>query len=179
MQLALIRHGQTDWNLEDRMQGRTDVPLNDTGRLQALTAAQGLDRDWDLVVCSPLLRAHVTAEIVATELGLDEPITDEELVERAYGEGEGLKNEVIYAMRERGIQIVGEESMVQLTWRAVGAVDRIASSLEVEKLIVVSHGTFMRAFVEFWTGEEFATPGNGGVVRVSGEPGAWFVEVEA
>ncbi|NQD89088.1 histidine phosphatase family protein, partial [Paenarthrobacter sp. CM16] len=63
---ALVRHGQTDWNAERRLQGSTDIPLNDVGREQAREAVAFLsDQQWDTVVASPLSRAAETAEIIA------------------------------------------------------------------------------------------------------------------
>ena len=88
--LALIRHGQTDWNLDGLMQGRTDIPLNDTGREQALVAASALSGErWDAVVSSPLVRARETAELIATALGVPLGGSYDELVEQDFGAAEG------------------------------------------------------------------------------------------
>ncbi len=73
MTLALVRHGRTDWNRDDLLQGSSDIPLDDTGRAQAHEAARalaGLGR-WNAVVCSPLSRARETAEIIAAELRIE------------------------------------------------------------------------------------------------------------
>ena len=81
---AFLRHGQTEWNREGRMQGTSDIPLNDTGRAQAREAAEHLGHgDWDEIVSSPLVRARETAEIVAAELGLELGPAYPEFVERA------------------------------------------------------------------------------------------------
>ena len=72
MRLELIRHGQTDWNSQDKLQGSSDVPLNDTGRGQALEAARVLaGAEWSAIVSSPLMRARETAQIIAAELGIE------------------------------------------------------------------------------------------------------------
>ena len=64
--MGLLRHGQTDWNIDFRLQGVTDVELNETGIRQAQLAAESLHADdWDFIASSPLSRAKVTAEIVA------------------------------------------------------------------------------------------------------------------
>jgi len=90
--LYLIRHGQTDWNVQGRLQGSTNTQLNDTGREQAQRAALSLSdviRDDVVVVSSPLDRARDTAKIVAAQWGT-EIHTDDRLIERDYGPWEGL-----------------------------------------------------------------------------------------
>jgi broad specificity phosphatase PhoE len=97
-----LRHGQTDWNVEGRFQGHTDVPLNALGLSQARDAAQTLANcPVDLLVASPLIRALTTAAIVAERI--DKPIfVDSELKERKFGSFEGLiVNEV---RRQFGLQ---------------------------------------------------------------------------
>ncbi len=86
-----IRHGETDWNHEGRMQGRTDTPLNALGREQAERLASRLVQEppIDELYCSPLARAFETAAIIGQALGL-EPRTDVRLVERSAGQLEGL-----------------------------------------------------------------------------------------
>ena len=66
MQLYLVRHGETDWNAAHRIQGSTDIPLNATGRVQALATGRLLARrPWDAIYASPLSRAYETATIIA------------------------------------------------------------------------------------------------------------------
>ena len=88
----IIRHGKTDWNVLHKLQGRTDVPLNDEGRQMAEAArAEYQDVHFDICFCSPLIRAKETAEILLK--GRNIPIlTDERLVEMGFGSYEGLEN---------------------------------------------------------------------------------------
>jgi broad specificity phosphatase PhoE len=97
-----LRHGQTDWNVEGRFQGHTDIALNALGLAQAASAAQALAGcPVDIIVASPLVRALKTAAVVAERLG--KPLfVDSELKERHFGEFEGLVvNEV---KRKLGLQ---------------------------------------------------------------------------
>lgn len=89
MKLYITRHGQTDWNLIGRIQGRTDIPLNETGKKQAAITGQQLrDTHIDTIICSPLLRAKETAEII--NLHHQVPIIYEErIIERDFGHLEG------------------------------------------------------------------------------------------
>src|SRR5690349_12318270 len=81
----LARHGQTAYNLEGRFQGHLPVPLDDTGRRQALELAErAAARGFAALWCSPLLRARETAEVLARRIGL-EPREDERLVETDAG----------------------------------------------------------------------------------------------
>lgn len=89
-EFLFLRHGQTDWNLQGRLQGHADVPLNDTGLMQARAAAEQLsNKTIELIVSSPLIRALKTAAIVAE--CVQRPIeVDSRLKERTFGSFEGL-----------------------------------------------------------------------------------------
>ena len=88
--LYIIRHGKTDWNAEHRLQGRTDIPLNEEGRMMARkAAAEYRNVNFDICFCSPLVRARETAQILLE--GRDVPVEyDERLTEMCYGEYEGV-----------------------------------------------------------------------------------------
>lgn len=89
MNLYVIRHGQTDWNVMKKMQGSVDIELNEIGIKQAYITKENLDSiSIDVIFCSPLKRAKQTAEIINKGRNL-EIIYDERLRERNYGEFEG------------------------------------------------------------------------------------------
>lgn len=172
--LALVRHGQTDWNLHDLLQGSSDIPLNATGRAQATQAGLLLsDASWDRIVTSPLQRAVETARIIAEICGVDSVDVDPALVERDYGAAEGMTRE--QATLQFGTDWPGEESYEDLTVRAVAAVDAIASRYPGQRLILATHGTFIRVFADAVVGAPTVKPDNARSVRFSGVPGAWTV----
>ena len=90
--LYIIRHGKTDWNVLHKLQGHTDIPLNEEGRQMAEAAREEYrDVHFDICFCSPLVRARETAEILLR--GRDIPIlTDDRLKEMGFGSYEGLEN---------------------------------------------------------------------------------------
>ena len=90
--LYIMRHGKTDWNVERRLQGRTDIPLNEEGRRMAEHAqTEYADVHFDICYCSPLIRARETVEIVLK--GRNIPIlTDDRLKEMSFGIYEGTAN---------------------------------------------------------------------------------------
>lgn len=146
MLLYLVRHGETDWNRQHRIQGLTDIPLNDTGRDQARRAGRLLARrDWDAVVSSPLQRAHETATIIADELGLPAPTTDDQLVERNYGEAEGLDFDELNRRFPEDAPVPGRERRSAVRKRAMAALLRIAAAHPEESVLVVAHGGLIRA----------------------------------
>lgn len=172
MEIALVRHGQTDFNRDGKLQGTSDIPLNETGIAQAHKAARLLSDDhWDAVVSSPLERAAVTADIIAATLGLEVSGRYASLIERAYGEAEGLTKE--QAVERFGTDWPGEEDFDDLQRRAVAAVDEVAELNPVGALVIVTHGTFIRAFADHVTGIETRTPDNAHSVRFAGGPGDW------
>ena len=109
--LYLVRHGETEWNRLRRIQGLTDIPLNDTGREQARRTGMLLTRrPIARVYASPLGRARETAEIIARELGLSEPELRDALVERNYGAAEGMSFHEIDVTYPPGSEVPGRES---------------------------------------------------------------------
>lgn len=144
--LYLVRHGETAWNRARRIQGRTDIPLNDTGREQArLTGMLLTRRPITRVYASPLSRAFETASIIADELGLPEPETREAFVERDYGAAEGMDFHQIDVVYPPGTVVPGRESREEVAARVVPALLALAGQHPAESLVVVSHGGAIRA----------------------------------
>ena len=134
-----MRHGETEWNRIGRVQGLSDIPLNETGREQARHAGRRLAAEHcDAVATSPLSRAADTAAIVAAEIGLPEPEVVPALVERNYGEAEGLTGAEIDA-RFGGV-VQARESREQVVDRVRPALLALAERHPDGRVLVVSHG---------------------------------------
>lgn len=146
---ALVRHGETDWNRERRIQGSTDIPLNDTGREQARTTGVLLaSRRWTALVASPLSRASETARLIGAEVGLGEPELEPRIAERDYGQAEGLTGPEIDAMFPDGADVPGREPREAVAERAVAALHDLAARHPGEAVIVVAHGGVIRSVLE-------------------------------
>jgi len=144
--LYLVRHGETDWNRQRRIQGRTDIPLNETGREQArLTGTLLTRRPIARVVASPLVRARETAEIIAGELGLDAPELRDAFVERDYGAAEGLSFHEIDTLYPEGTAVPGRETREEVAARILPALLALAGEYPGAAIVVVSHGGAIRA----------------------------------
>jgi probable phosphoglycerate mutase len=149
MRLYLVRHGQTAWNAEERAQGHTDIPLDETGIKQAELLGEMLaDEPIQLILTSDLQRSSQTAENIAKRLGVPMEVTPT-LRERCFGEWEGLPYAEVgrrmgAEVPARGLAALfeacpaGGESL-QMTWERVKAVTDRLSQLE-ENTLVVSHG---------------------------------------
>ena len=139
-----LRHGETDWNAQCLSQGRTDIPLNAIGVMQAARAAEAMKgRGIATIVASPLDRAFRTAEAVASALALPVAL-DEDLQEVAFGEQEGLPMGDWYDDWIEGRYTpAGGESFATLLARGVAAVNR-ATALP-GPVLVVAHGALFRA----------------------------------
>ena len=182
--LTLVRHGQTDWNLSRRIQGSTDIPLNETGRADAHAAADHLaDGIHHVVYSSPLVRARETAEIIAERLGLPLAPPESGLREREFGEGEGmLVEEYIAAYGDWHSPVPGAESLEGVGLRARDALHRIAresrrrSAPAAESVIVVAHGGVIRALIDQVSGGTLPKEGqviaNGSAHRFEASPGS-------
>ncbi|WUI01789.1 histidine phosphatase family protein [Spirillospora sp. NBC_00431] len=146
--LVLWRHGQTAWNLENRFQGKTDVPLDETGLQQARRAARLLaGLRPTAIVASPLRRAAATAQALADLTGL--PVRyDDDLVERDGGAWEGLTGRDIrerYPAERAAWMPPGGETSDQVAKRVGAALERALDDLPpTGQLVVASHGAAIR-----------------------------------
>lgn len=146
--LGLLRHGQTDWNIDLRLQGTADIPMNQAGIDQITRAADALtEHSFDLILTSPLGRARQSAEIVANRLGIQELQVDDGLIERAFGIGEGLTYAEWQAHYAGLDQIPGAESLASVVERARLLLDQTIERYQGKKVLAVSHGAFIRAVV--------------------------------
>ena len=142
--LYFIRHGQTDWNLQKKIQGITDIPLNETGIREAQSAATEMaKKKWDRMISSPLSRARQTAEILNKDIGF--PIeTDERLCEFDLGDLEGqplslLTPDVWRALAENPQSLKAEG--LPAAYERISAFMR-ETSQEPDTLIVMHSGLF-------------------------------------
>ena len=150
-----IRHGETAWNVDSRIQGQLDVPLNEIGRWQAHRLALAVsDEGIDAVYASDLLRAMQTAQAVASGTGR-EIVTDAGLRERGFGVFEGLTYAEIqqrypemserWRRRDPTFGAPGGETLRDFFDRSVATVTRLALAHPGQTIAVVSHGGVMDA----------------------------------
>ena len=148
--LWLVRHGQTDWNVERRYQGHSDTPLNAIGIEQAAQAAEALaGAHYAALYSSDLQRARVTAEAIGNRLGL-EVLVDQRLREVHLGDWEGMLSTDIqeqypveWEMRRQNLlhaRPPGGENIEELAARIWPVFDELAARHRGEHVIVVSHG---------------------------------------
>ncbi|GAA0502932.1 phosphatase PhoE [Salinibacillus aidingensis] len=148
--IGLIRHGLTDWNVERKAQGQTDVQLNEVGQRQAEVLATRFQKgEWDLIVTSPLSRAADTANAVARHTGLS-VIKDARLQERGFGEIEGtteLERVKKYGENWRELDL-GREGTEAVTQRSVACVEEFCQAYEGKRILFVSHGATLNMLIK-------------------------------
>lgn len=172
--ILLVRHGETDWNLERRVQGHSDRPLNETGRRQAIELATALEEERvDAVYASDLLRAHETARILADRKGLGVTVIPE-LREKNFGTWEGFTDQEILARfpEARSGPWGDGETHDDMAGRVVEALRRIAETHPGGRVLVVAHGGPLRAVRLRCKSDREGPIGNCEVLRVEVEDGA-------
>ncbi|HHW12899.1 MAG TPA: histidine phosphatase family protein [Firmicutes bacterium] len=160
---CLVRHGTTDWNRENRIQGVTDTPLNEQGRAEIGRLAVAMkDEGWEVVVASDLQRAAESGEIIGRELMI--PVFFHKgLRERSFGPLEGLTFEEVKAEFPEGsdhLALPGLESRRAIEERAAATMAMLATVFAGRRVIVVTHGGFIRAFFRAGWGLERKAPAN-------------------
>lgn len=149
-QLCLVRHGQTNWNLEGRYQGQSDVPLNEKGLAQAASLIEKLqDKTISAIYTSDLMRARQTAEPIANLLGIEIQL-EPRLREINQGQWEGVLVDEIRARYAKiwsqrtidpaNVRPPGGETVREVATRVYAALDDIARRFPTGAVLVVSHG---------------------------------------
>lgn len=168
LRVIAVRHGETAWNADTRIQGHTDIALNPHGHWQARRLGAVLaDEPIDAIYTSDLSRAYQTAEAVAQASGVA-LLTEPGLREREFGafegktfaEIEGLWPEQALAWRKRvpDFAPVGGESLVQFRDRVLGTVQRLVQQHQRGQIVLVAHGGVMDLLYRAATGQALQAP---------------------
>lgn len=168
MKIYLVRHGETDWNIERRFQGIEDIPLNDKGRKQAKDCAKTLvTLSFSTIYASPLQRAYETATIIADTMNEyhmqhndNEPIytvnEDSRLLERDFGKISGLLPEERKAFLASG-EDANMEEFEHLTKRLMEALRDYQERYQGQNVLVITHGGVINAILHVLSGGEIGT----------------------
>ena len=156
--LYIIRHGRTDWNNLKKLQGRTDIPLNEEGRVMAEKAREEYKNvHFDVCYCSPLVRARQTAQILLE--GRDVPLVyDPRLIEMSFGVLEGIENAyknpetpayTFFKSPENYIPAEGGESFEELFARTGDFLKEIVEPqiAEGKDVLIVGHGAMNSSII--------------------------------
>ncbi len=177
--ICIVRHGETDWNAQGRLQGREDIELNDSGRQQAFKIAAYLSvGHWDVIVSSPLKRAYETAQIIARMLSVTEIEVEEQITERDYGEASGLWPDERRSRFPDGSP--GQEDFELLRQRAMCGVEQIVKDHTGKRIVVISHGALTNSILYTLSGGEFGSfktrLKNGCINQITVHNGKWTVD---
>lgn len=149
--LFYVRHGETEMNVAEILSGQIETPLTENGIKQAIATGKEIKERLpkiDLIICSPLGRAHETAKLIAIEVGypISEIQKNELLVERTFGvlEGTSSRHYTKTGNYQDLDMVEGAETVENLQKRAAKAF-KYASELEADNILIVAHGAFGRA----------------------------------
>ncbi|MEK4701545.1 histidine phosphatase family protein [Solibacillus sp. FSL R7-0668] len=156
IEICLVRHGETDWNKLGKLQGHTDIALNENGMKQAEMCAQILKGNgYELVLTSPLKRAKQTAQIIAQKNAL-QIIEMPLFIERNYGDAEGMNyEERITKFPNR--HYPNQESKEILAQRIIKGLEQITEQHSENKIILVAHGAVINCILAILSNNEIGS----------------------
>jgi len=188
--IYLVRHGQTEWNVKDLLQGVSDSPLTEKGVDEIKKLAKELSKiQFDLIFSSDLLRAKKTAEILALEHNLTVETT-KLLRERFFGHLEGKSNDEYRKWAKAFKDLTDKErfsakistdieSDEEIVTRLIQFLREIAIGNPGKKILAVSHGGLIKSFLihlGFATYKEIRMIGNGGYVKLESDGTDFFIK---
>ena len=161
MKLYVARHGETQWNIENKISGRTDIPLTAKGLQQAqLLAEHAKGKGIEVIIASPLLRARQTAQAVSDAIGVPVQI-DERLIELDFGVFEGgsrFDPEFQRTRAQMPTRYPGGESAFDLAHRVYSCLEDVKRKYAGKTVLLVCHGgvcRMVRSYFEDLTNEEY------------------------
>ena len=161
MKIFSARHGETQWNKQNKICGRTDILLTQKGKEQAEKLAKEVQKhDIDIIISSPLKRAQQTSEIVSKVCGAS-IITDYRLIEQDYGIYEGADRKdfsFLESKKHFAYKYPNGESMMQVAQRVYELLDEIKGNYSDKNVLLISHGGVCRIINTYFkdmTNDEF------------------------
>jgi len=150
MIIAMVRHGQTDFNANGIVQGRINIPLNAKGKKQSSTLADiflSKDEQFDIIISSPLSRALETAHIIAKKMNYQKYIrVDHQFVERDFFHLDGLPvGDAMPLVRQKNYTYDGYENDELLISRIAKATLKLASNTSENKALLIAHSHVIKA----------------------------------
>ncbi|KAI4453866.1 ribosomal protein s6 modification protein [Holotrichia oblita] len=157
MKICFVRHGETDWVKEGRLQGREDIPLNEVGKKQIAENTLYLQKfDWHAIITSPLIRAKASAQILAEYLGIAQVHEDIRFIERDYGEASGLTEAERFAKYpDRNYPQMENKDVLQK--RVIDGLTDYSKKFERKNIIIVAHGGVINSILAFLSNSEIGT----------------------
>lgn len=190
MKLCIVRHGETAWNAEGRVQGQLDIPLSDTGRAQARAVAQALAHEsFDAVYSSDLIRVRETAQPTAALLR-KQIVFSEKLRERHYGVFQGITyleakerlpaDFARFKAKDPEFDFGNGESLLGFQRRCLSAFEELLRKEKGRNVLVFTHGGVLEMLYRHATGRGLSTPRdfeipNAALNRLEHAAGAWTV----
>lgn len=177
--IYIARHGETDWNRAGKLQGATDVPLNEEGRKQAVACGKFFeDIAIRAIFTSPLQRARETAEIINQQLHLP-LIQIDAFRERTFGAAEGMTYEERSKVYPRK-NYPNQESFKAFRKRLVRGLQEIYEAYPDEEVALIAHGAVIHTLFQIVQNADFfpqhARLSNGGVSTIYSKGGEWWLE---
>ncbi|MFJ7747788.1 histidine phosphatase family protein [Peribacillus sp. NPDC097295] len=154
--ICLVRHGETDWNVQGKLQGQTDIPLNENGKIQARKCGEFLsNEEWDVIISSPLKRAKETADIIG-EWVASPIILKEDFIEKNFGDAEGMSaDEREAAFIDKNYP--NQEKEENLRERLLNGLQEILTEYPEKNVILVAHGAVIHLILRMMSNENIVS----------------------
>lgn len=149
MKIYLLRHGETDWNRQEILQGRTDIPLNSNGKKQAILWSNFFKNiNIDIIISSPLIRARETADIISKGKNLKQLLIEENFIEKDFGKATGIQKELREKLYpDRNYEMM--ETWYNIIQRVSNALEKYIKIYYQHDILIVCHSSVIKALIQY------------------------------